>query len=109
MFTPAQVAQDVALVASVFEGMIPALQPIVGNNPVMADIQAAVTDLQSVATAFATADATSAPALIQRIQTDSAAVLKALASLPLPQSLAVPMMIAQIMVPAMITAASLLF
>ena len=109
MFTPSQIAAEISTIAGIFEGMVPSLQPL-GIDPILLDtIKLSADDLKQVAAAFATADAQSAGSLIGRIQADSNAILVVLASLPLPPEVAMAMMIAQIVLPAVISAAGLLF
>ena len=109
MFTPSQIAAEISTIAGVFEGMIPSLQPLGIDAAVLDAIKVSVDDLKQVAQAFSTADAQSAGSLISRIQADSNAILMVLAGLPLPPQASIAMMIAQIVLPALITAAGLLF
>lgn len=109
MFTPAEIAQEVAAIAGIFEAALPEIGQITNNQAIFAEISAAIDDLKAAAQAFADADAQSVPSLILRIENDGNAVLAQLAQLPLPPDLATAMRIAQILLPTVVAVAGMLW
>ena len=110
MLAPATIATEIAMFATQIEAALPALAAIPSIKPeTLAAITTGLEGLKATATAFATADATTAPDLIDRIETDANAVLGSLASLPLPPQVATPMRIAQMSLPVLLMVAKMYF
>ena len=110
MLQPAVIATEIAMFATQIEAALPALAAIPSIKPeTLAIITTSLDGLKVAATAFATADAASAPALIDRIETDANAVLGALASLPLPPQVVTPMRIAQMSLPVLLMVAKMYY
>jgi hypothetical protein len=103
MFSPAGVAGLVSTIAGELEAVVPGVAGLVGASPALvSEIEAGIDGLKTTAAALASADTSAAAgSLMDRVETDANAVLAALAALPLPPAIAIPMRIVQVMVPTL--------
>ena len=95
------VVSDINLIATSLNAALPAFAAISGITPTaLAKVQSAVADLVAVASAAGTADtATQMQPLVQRVESDVNSVVSALAGLPLPPQLSVPIEAASVLLP----------
>lgn len=98
--TPATVANDVALIAAGYRGVLPQIGTLAGVTPaIVATAGHAIADLQAAAAAFAGADVTTEQSLVRRIEADVNAVVTALAGLSLPTPISTVVQAAQVLLP----------
>jgi hypothetical protein len=102
-FSPAQIADGLVEVIDQLRGVVNSIA-----GPSAANIETVLNDAQQLLGSFSSTD-TNELATVQRVGADLSAVLTALAALPLPPAAVLPVRIASIVLPMLISAADMVW